>query len=58
VRTLKKEEDIQKVREDKKLLRLMDRDKKIEETLRRDFPNLKTMHDLPKIGAFVTFNTT
>jgi len=30
----------------------------MEKKLRSKFPLIKSMHDLPKLGAFITFNHT
>ncbi len=45
-----------KILDDKKLIKLKAADNKMEDKLWKKFPNLKTMADLHKLGAFVTFN--
>ena len=33
-------------------------DDKFEKNIRKNYPNMKSMQDLPKLGAFITFNKT
>jgi len=47
-----------KIDNDKKLSKLKKWDWKMEEKIRRKYPNVKTQGDLAKLGAFVTFNRT
>lgn len=42
----------------KKYQRILRKDHKVEEKIRRNNPDLKSIRDLPKIGAFVVFDET
>jgi len=54
----KNEKAIEKLKNDKKLAKLKRKDRIMEEKIRRKWPHVKTMADLPKLGAFITFNRT
>jgi len=58
MKKIKDEKKIEKLKNDKKLAKLKKKDWAMEEKIWRKWPHIKTMADLPKLGAFITFNRT
>ena len=50
------EDIIQAIKQDKRLIKLIKKDNDMEKKLREKYPHIKSMDDVPKIGAFVLFN--
>jgi len=44
------------IKHDKKLMKLVKKDNQMEEDIRNKFPTIKSIDDVPHIGAFIVFN--